>query len=296
MLKFIYEELLDENRAVTFDGETYPPNGWAVCLAGGPGSGKGYSQGRFIPIDAKVFDVDELKKTFRQAIKHDDSKFGKYVNKREYDMSNPKDVSDLHYAVKSSGIEMKQQDAYFKYNNRLENVIFDMTGDDPNRLIKKATTAEDLGYKTSLIWVVTNREQAMVQNALRSRSVGDAVLHSKHNSIAQNLYKFITTDAGKYFDECWVIFSSNPHVGGSNAESQWLAKNRTIQLTKQGDRFVPTNKEAARIFMTLGELEPTPEHPTRYKDFNTVKSIVNNADVTSATASEYDWGDTSFKW
>lgn len=294
MLKFIYEEYLNEGSAVTFDGETYPANGWAVCLAGGPGSGKGYSQGRFIPIDAKVFDVDELKKTFRQAIKHDDSRFGKYTNKREYDMSNPDDVSDLHFAVKRSGIEMKQQDTYFKYNDKLENVIFDMTGDDPNRLIAKAETARELGYKTSLIWVVTNREQAMVQNALRSRSVSDVVLHSKHNSIAQNLYKFIKTDAGKYFDECWVIFSSNPHVGGSKEETKWLDKHRTIQFTKQGNRFVPTNKEAARIFMTLGELEPTPENPSRYKDFKTVKSIVTDAGLKSSEASEYDWGDTRF--
>ena len=296
MLKIFCEDLLNENRAVTFDGETYPPNGWAVCLAGGPGSGKGYAQGRFIPIDAKVFDVDELKTTFRKAIKRDDSRFRKYVDKYEYDMSNPEDVSSLHYSVKKSDIERKQQDFFFDYDDKLQNVIFDMTGDDPNKLMQKATTVRDMGYKTSLIWVVTNREQAMVQNALRSRSVGDAILHSKHNSIAQNLYKFITTDAGQYFDECWVIFSSNQHVGGSTEESEWLKKNRTIQFHKEGDKFVTNNKIAARIFMTLGELEPTPENPSRYKDFKTVKSMVKDAGITSANASEYDWGERSFKW
>lgn len=60
-------------------------------------------------------------------------------------------------------------------------MLFDVTRDDPNKLIKNAETTKQLGYNTALVWVVTNREEAMVRNVLRDRTVGDAIFHTKHN-------------------------------------------------------------------------------------------------------------------
>ena len=39
MLKLYIENYLNEDSYIDFGGQSNPPYGWAVCLAGGPGSG-----------------------------------------------------------------------------------------------------------------------------------------------------------------------------------------------------------------------------------------------------------------
>ena len=199
--------------------------------------------------------------------------------------------------VKNNNWSSKLQQSFFNnlVDGRLPNVLFDVTGDKSNKLIKHAKTTREMGYNTALVWVVTNREEAMIRNLCRSRSVSDTIMHTKHNEINSNLYQFIKGDAGRYFDECWVVFGSNSHAGGTESENEWLAKNRVIQFKKQGSSFVPTNKEAARIFMTLGGEEPNPENPVRYKDSAYVKDMIKLKGVTSKTSPDTDWGDISFK-
>lgn len=131
-------------------------------------------------MDFKSFDVDELKRKINKSIKNADSPFRKYVDKDDYDFSNPDDVSALHGIVKKGDWNDKLQQNVFMDNNYLPNVLFDVTGDDPNKLIKNAKTTKKLGYNTALVWVVTNREEAMVRNVLRDRTVGDAIFHIKH--------------------------------------------------------------------------------------------------------------------
>lgn len=131
-------------------------------------------------MDFKSFDVDELKRKINKSIKNADSPFRKYVDKDDYDFSNPDDVSALHGIVKKGDWNDKLQQNVFMDNNYLPNVLFDVTGDDLNKLIKNAKTTKKLGYNTALVWVVTNREEAMVRNVLRDRTVGDAIFHINH--------------------------------------------------------------------------------------------------------------------
>ena len=296
MIKLIIEDYLEEGSYVSFGGQANPPYGWAVCLAGGPGSGKGFVQDKFFLLDFKSFDVDELKRKINKSIKNVDSPFRKYVDKDDYDFSNPDDVSALHGIVKKGGWNDKLQQNVFTDNNYLPNVLFDVTGDDPNKLIKNAETTKKLGYNTALVWVVTNREEAMVRNVLRDRTVGDAIFHTKHNTINTKLYNFITSTAGAYFDECWIVFNSNAHAGGTDEESKWLETHRVIKLKKSGDAFVPTTNEFKRIFMTLGGQETNPENPEVYVDQQTTKDIVNRrGGVSPKNSMRTDWGNTTFR-
>ena len=295
MIRLNINENLLEGTVVTFGGQSYPKNGWSVCLAGGPGSGKGFSSEQFFLLDFKRFDVDELKKQFIKSIKRDGSALRQKASKDDYDLSNPADTGEVHNIVKTNKWMDKKQSQFFDNTlDELPNVLFDVTGDDPNKLKKYASMTREMGYKTALVWVVTNREEAMVRNAVRDRSVGDAIFHSKHNTINTNLYKFIKGEAGKYFDECWIVFGSHDHVGGTEAELKWLNDHRTIQLKKQGNQFVPTNKEAGRIFTILGGEEPNPANPQKYVDFATVKQRVTDKGVTSKTSQTTDWGDVKF--
>lgn len=79
------ESILDEGTVVTFDGQTFPKYGWAIVLAGGPGSGKGFSKNA-ICIDAKSFDVDELKKRFVMASKRPNTSIYNKSPKHDWDL------------------------------------------------------------------------------------------------------------------------------------------------------------------------------------------------------------------
>lgn len=189
---------------------------------------------------------------------------------------NSDDVSELHNLVATGGgkgseygyNKREEQNFVNGVSNippeRLPNILFDITGDNPNKIISKAKTAKELGYKLSFVWVVTNREEAMIRNAGRDRVVGDEIFHTKHNTINSYLIDFIENTAGKYFDEAWVLFASNNHAGGTEDEFKWLLKNRTIQFKKSGNHFIVPNKDAQRIIDTLGELEPNPSNPQKY--------------------------------
>ena len=97
MIRLKIESSLNENKVVTFNGETFPKYGWAVVLAGGPGSGKGFSK-EAICIDAKSFDVDELKKRYIKATQRDTS-IAKNSPKSDWNLKNSDGVSTLHGLV-----------------------------------------------------------------------------------------------------------------------------------------------------------------------------------------------------
>ena len=293
--------IIDESTVVTFDGKTYPKYGWAVILAGGPGSGKGFSKGS-ICIDAKSFDVDELKKQYQKASARPNTSIYKNAPKHDWDMKNSDDVSTLHNIVATGngkglnyGYDKRSEYNFFNSNSnsadKLPNVIFDITGDKPQKIINKALTAKSLGYKLSFVWIVTNREEAMIRNAGRDRVVGDEIFHSKHNTINSIMLDFITKEAGKYFDEAWVLFASNNHAGGTKAEFDWLKAHRTIKFDKVGDKFIVKDADAKRILDTLGEDEPNPRNPEKYMKKDDVVNAISKYDKYSQVRSY----DTKFK-
>lgn len=314
MLKiFIENTKVTENTIVTFGG-TSPKYGWAVFLAGGPGSGKGFTRKTIMDIDATVFDVDAFKDQFIKIInKYPDSKLSRLKNKDDYDLSNPEDVTDLHMIGKTPRIGSQGQRLpgiakanreYILQNiangvysgDRLPNIIFDTTGDEPSELSANANFVSKYGYKTSLVWVVTNREQAIVQNLMRARSVSDTILHSKHNTINDVLYKYITSKAGADFDECWIVFGSLDKAGNTAQERKWLTDNKTIKLTKQGSAFTLSKADTDRLFNTLGPAETNPDNPEVYLNQRDAKDKISTMGYKGAKAQpDFEFGKGAFR-
>lgn len=271
IVESIKETLQNEDRRVKFNNNTYPKFGQAVVMVGGAGSGKTFAlDSGLIPIDAKHFDTDEFKKKYIQL----QSKPNSVINREDthqYDLKNSEDVSALHWKVKGKGWDWKTQDA-FMYDEthdpqRLPNVVFDITGKDVSKMIDIAQTCKEMGYEITLVWVVVNRSRALWNNLNRSRNVKQDVFHSIHNKINEVVPNFIKQDAGKYFDNAWLVFNSTETLGAKTEEDE---KNTAVSLEKNGNGFIIDDTDAERLYRMLGEDEPNPSNPQKYKSYDEI--------------------------
>ena len=274
---------IDEAKTVTFGGKTYPKFGWAVTMAGGSGSGKGYIRSHKIAIDAKVIDVDRLKELYVAA-----AKAGKFEDKRQYDFKNPDDVGALHSIVKKKGFKDKTEDAFFSASSddRKPNIIYDITGDDPKKLGSIGKKLKDLGYKTSIVWVVTNREEAFIRNMKRSRVVPEKVFHSTHNDVAKAVEPFLKSADARYYDEAWLAFGSGNSAKELTPEQKKeLETMGVVKLEKSGSSFVIPKEVEERIHDILGPMETNPDSPENYISYDEFKNDFDG-NVTKARQGE----------
>ena len=257
---------IDEAKTVTFGGKTFPKYGWGIVMAGGSGSGKGYVRSHRIAIDAKVMDVDELKKLYVMA-----AKAGKFDDKRTYNFKNPEDVGALHQIVKKKGFKDKQEDAFFLTNKegKLDNIIYDITGDDPKKLGSIGKKLKDMGYKTSIVWVVTNREEAFIRNLKRDRVVPEKIFHTTHNDVAKAVEPFLKSADARYYDEAWLVFGSGDSAKDLTPEQEKeLEKMGVVKLEKSGTSFIIPNDVEMRVHRILGPMEPNPDKPENYISYD----------------------------
>lgn len=270
------DQELQESKVVTFEGEPAPKFGWAVVMAGGAGSGKGYVISNRILLPNKTIDVDELKKQYLklkiknpERYKDDGISFDKVApeilskirNKKkltvkEIDeviktvLKNPEYVSILHGIVRNKNWKDEIVNSFLNNANpdKLPNIIFDMTGDAESKLIKTANKVKRYGYKTALVWVITNFEVAKSRNAKRERSVSDKILTNTHKGAKNAILGFLDKpEATKYYDEIWLVINSPASATKdlTNDESEILRKMPCIQLEKKGDKFDFSSKTKA---------------------------------------------------
>jgi len=258
--------IINEDKMISFNGEISPKYGWCVIMGGGSGSGKGNVIKNVLGIKAKIFDVDAIKELYAKVVKDDRYELSKRAQKKDFDFKNPEDVSYLHMATKKYGKEQRQ---YFTRGRsddvtRLPNIIFDITAKEREDFDNIVDLIGDMGYKICFVWVVTNREEAMVRNLMRDRVVSDEIFHKIHNQVNDFLPRFLTSEGGNYFDEAWVVFNSNITPGGTASELKYQNDNKAVRLKKKGSGFVFDNETVARLIATLGPNEATPENPTTY--------------------------------
>ena len=97
-----------ENTVVDF-GKATSNYGECIILAGGGGSGKGFIKNR-INANFRTYDVDDLKFKYTKLLQQ-----GKLQDKlKDFDFSNPDDVTELHMRVKQHGWKDKQINLIFR--------------------------------------------------------------------------------------------------------------------------------------------------------------------------------------
>lgn len=246
-------ETLEERRMVDFgNGITYPKYGWAVVLAGSGGSGKGYALRQNLPIDGKALNVDKFKKLYNH-----------YQANDSYNLADPRDTDKLHQIVRNKGWKDGQRDSIFQSQGETpykSNIIFDITGRSYNELVDITGMAHDSGYQTMLVWIVCSEEIAIKRNKARARRVPDQILTQTRDQINEFLPDFIKTNAAKFFDMVYVIFSSDT---GNNEipddlydksipKSEKKSYNTTFKLIRQGDGYTFPNGIEQRLHDVLG--------------------------------------------
>ncbi len=210
----LFEEFLEEKLIMLSNGKKY---GQIVFLAGGAGSGKGFAADNFMQKELfKVRDVDEWKKTFMAIadIHANPEKYGKMqkagskIPKGEYakvkglNLKKPKDVEKLHFFIKKLGLKDKTLDmmlSQMKNKTTLPNIMFDITAKDAKDIGQFMPRLLKAGYNPAnihLVWVLTDYNIAIKQNADRSRVVPSDIMLATHKGASETVYKYVT-GAGK---------------------------------------------------------------------------------------------------
>lgn len=246
----LFEELLEEDRMVKYNGELAPKFGWCVIYVGGPGSGKGSATKFLSRLEGDYYNVDNLKEIERMwNIKdpktgkpHSDNfktpkggrlpKLDREGNPKvdnlgrpiTYDknrnMANSEFVSELHNEMSSLGKKWKGSILDNPENkegrDRLPNIIFDITGDKVSKLNEIIDSLKPIGYKIAIIWVLSTAERAFRNNQNRDRKVDtDTVFLPKHLNVIKAMKEFFASGDISKVDEFWVIDAAteiNPSI------------------------------------------------------------------------------------
>jgi len=106
---------------------------------------------------------------------------------------NADDVGFLHQYVKDIGIEDKQLTLFAKSvagSKQKPNILFDMTFKKLKDATKKFAYIKDLGYEPKnvhVVWVLTDYNIALDNNASRSRRVPEVILFGAHKDVGKTL-------------------------------------------------------------------------------------------------------------
>ncbi len=252
---------IEENSAVTFDGKAYPKDGWAIFTAGGPGSGKSWIIQKQFLIDAKVLDTDNIKEYYIKMLRNKlndpniDAKtkanlIGPFGGKIP-NLKNPRDSERLHYYTKKRHFFTHMLKTFLRSAVKShQNFIVDTTGNNIEEVFMNAKAFKSLGYKISIVWVVTNVDLAVQRNMTRSRHVDEAYLRSTHENLAKNIPEALLNNKFKLFDEFWIVFNNEDKSKASDFKSRF--KDTAYKLEKVGDSFIITDEIVEKIAINLG--------------------------------------------
>lgn len=235
------EELL-EDKMVKYGGELAPKFGWCAIYIGGPASGKGTATSFLSRLEGDYFNIDNLKEIERMWDIKDpttgrprrddfktpsnivpkldkdgnqvyDKKTGEPVYYDEYrNMGNDEFLDELHRSMKpltkkwQKSMLQNPENVSDKRKDRLPNLIFDITGDDPKKIMKIIDPLKAQGYKIAILWMLTTPEKAILNNFKRERNVKvRQTLLPKHKGVLDSVEDIFSSDKINKVDEFWVI-------------------------------------------------------------------------------------------
>ena len=155
----------------------YDPNIFkAVFLAGGPGSGKSFVVGR------------TLGGTGLKIINSDDP-FERYLIKAGLSLKMPDEEKIPRDVERKRAKKVTSAKKGHAIDSRL-GLIIDGTGKDYDKLKTQSDLLKTIGYETSMVFVNTSLETALVRNQKRARKVPVPLATKSWKNVQANLGKF----------------------------------------------------------------------------------------------------------
>jgi len=175
--EFIQSELPMQDRSEIISEGVYDKNIFKVVfLAGGPGSGKSYVNGKILTAHGlRVINSDViftlLLKRAGLSLKMPDSE----TDARNISRDKAKIITDNNLKILLSG--------------RL-GLVIDGTGHDFIKIKTMSDNMKDQGYDSYMVFVNTSIEVALKRNAGRERSVSDKLVKERWQAVQNNIGKF----------------------------------------------------------------------------------------------------------
>lgn len=214
------EDMLIEDKSVKFEGQVNPAFGWCVIMCGGSGVGKSTAFDYLVPINARKYDVDELKQYTLKTSELDGNKLilknGEEIDlngiKEPYTLSNPAFNNLIHQKTAPLAKKVKQNILGMGANTspeRLPNIVFDITGSNIDDFQSIIITIKPLGYKIAIVWVLGEIERAIEQNKARDREVPlDTLIYKHNNSFNTITHIFSDKEMLHNINEFWIILQT----------------------------------------------------------------------------------------
>ncbi|AAX78763.1 hypothetical protein AVU18_gp150 [Citrobacter phage IME-CF2] len=240
---------LDE-ALITFGGKAYPKFGQVVILAGGAGSGKGFTLEKLLGIEGITLDVDALKKLVMGSTKlaaEIKAKTGHDV--KTMNLKNPDNVATLHHVIADVfNVSNKNQARVYAGiaaapEDRKPNLIFDVTLKSMSKLASIARDVETLGYHKEnihIVWVMNDVHIAMQQNLKRDRVVPKEILMDTHEGAALTMAKILNMGDSlkQYMDgDIWISFNKvgiDSEIKKSDKGGMFVVKSNYIKVKSKG--------------------------------------------------------------
>jgi len=239
----LLEEYLEEKQVIVGKGSKYNQ---IVFLAGGAGSGKGFSLANFMQGEKfKVRDVDEWKRLILKInnIKRENPDL------LNLDLRNPDDVFKLHKHVEELNLKDKTLSLLLAdvAKGRLPNIVFDVTMKKVGHITDVLPSLLSVGYEPKdihLVWVLTDYSVAVKQNKSRSRVVPDDILLQTHEGAAKTVLGFIEGGLPSGMDgSVHVIMGGKEHTVFYTDQQGNPIKNAKGNLTVKDFEYTTVKKE-----------------------------------------------------
>jgi len=267
------EESMENLTEVLITFGNRPKFNQVVLLAGGAGSGKGFITKKLMGIDAKTFDVDQIKSQIiapptKKINKKILDKYGVDVSK--LNLRNPDDVKLLHQINDELGYSRKSQVNFFKNTeelakkNMLPNVIFDVTMKNEKKIMEVTHQVQMAGYKREnihIIWIATPTETAIKQNKTRSRVVPEDILLATHNGVSANMNNLMKKQKfQEYLDGfVYIVFNQKDidnMIVSSGLGGSYVKKALILTIKYRNKKSIAVSEIATKFINKLKQYVP----------------------------------------
>ena len=195
--EFIQSELPMQNRSEIISEGVYDKNIFKVVfLAGGPGSGKSYVNGKILTAHGlRVINSDVI--------------FTLLLKRAGLSLKMPDSEESSRTIARDKAKILTANKLDLLLHGRL-GVVIDGTGHDFIKIKTMSDNMKDQGYDSYMVFVNTSIEVALKRNAGRERSVSDDIVRERWSAVQTNIGKF-----QNYFGASNLIIVDN-NVGGED--------------------------------------------------------------------------------